>query len=289
MPRDSSDSLQHHARLQIEGLSCASCVRRAETAVQGVAGVASASVNLATGKADVDFANPADLSAIKLALANAGYPAIDDEISFDVQGATCATCVGKIEKALQAVPGVSAATMNLATERATVTVLRDAVQRDDLVQAVEAAGYQVAVEATVDQPAPVDRHEEQAETHRRAMLIAAALTLPVFALEMGAHLFPAVHALIGQTIGHQASRVIQFALTTAILIFPGRVFYKKGVPALLRRGPDMNSLVALGASAAWAYSVVATFIPQALPEGSRDVYYESVRSHRRTLRRTLRR
>src|SRR5690606_7781973 len=96
-----------------------------------------------------------------------------------------------------------------------------------------------------------------------------------FIIEMGSHLIPGVHALIERSIGMQASWYLQFVLTTLALVFPGRIFYTKGFPALLRLAPDMNSLVAVGTLAAYAYSVVATFWPSLLPAGTVNVYYEA--------------
>ena len=93
------------------------------------------------------------------------------------------------------------------------------------------------------------------------MVFAAILTLPVFVLEMGAHLIPAFHMAIERSIGTQTSWLIQFVLATIVLFGPGLAFFTKGVPALLRGAPDMNSLVAVGTGAAWVYSVVATFLP----------------------------
>ena len=107
------------------------------------------------------------------------------------------------------------------------------------------------------------------------MILATLLALPVFILEMGSHLIPGVHQLIDQTIGMQNSWYLQFILTTLVLVIPGRRFYLKGLPALLRLAPDMNSLVAVGTLAAYLFSIVATFIPNILPTGTVNVYYEA--------------
>jgi cation transport ATPase len=101
------------------------------------------------------------------------------------------------------------------------------------------------------------------------------LTLPVFVLEMGSHMFMGFHHWIAANIGTQNSWLLQFVLTTLVLLFPGRRFYTKGFPALFKGAPDMNSLVAVGSMAAYLYSVVATFMPQWLPEGTVFVYFEA--------------
>ena len=101
------------------------------------------------------------------------------------------------------------------------------------------------------------------------------MTIPVVVLEMGSHLIPALHNLIHATIGMQASWLIQAVFTTIVLFGPGRMFFARGLRALLRRAPDMNSLVALGAGAAWAYSMAATLTPGILPADLRAVYFEA--------------
>src|SRR5690554_2221767 len=196
-------------------------------------------------------------------------------VSLAVEGMSCASCVGRVERALQAVPGVEAAAVNLATERATV---RGTAAAQALVDAIGAAGYRASA---IDPAAPAAGDAAAARRHagRRALgrdvLVAAALALPVFVLEMGTHLIPGVHAWVDQAIGMQRGRVLQFVLTTLVLAFPGRRFYTTGFPALLRLAPDMNSLVAVGTLAAYAYSVVATFAPGLLPAGTVNVYYEA--------------
>ncbi len=106
-------------------------------------------------------------------------------------------------------------------------------------------------------------------------LLAALLTVPVFVLEMGSHAIPAIHSWVMSTLGMGTSWMIQFVLTSLVLAWPGRQFFRLGIPALFKRAPDMNSLVALGAGAAWAFSTVALFAPGLLPEGTRVVYFEA--------------
>jgi heavy metal translocating P-type ATPase len=193
----------------------------------------------------------------------------------EVQGMTCASCVAHVERALKSVPGVMDATVNLATERA--EVVGGSLDRATLVRAVADAGYEARVAPTATaisgQTTAIKVAEDAAL--KRDMLLAAALTLPVFALEMGAHLFAWMHMAVMNTIGVQASWYIQFALTTFVLFGPGLRFYRKGFPALARFTPDMNSLVAVGTLAAYGYSVVATFVPAALPAGTTFVYFEA--------------
>ncbi|MBU0782100.1 MAG: heavy metal translocating P-type ATPase [Alphaproteobacteria bacterium] len=192
---------------------------------------------------------------------------------------TCASCVGRVERALLAVPGVTAASVNLATETAQVRYIEGVAASADLIAAATTAGYPATInggagsgDATTDRAA---RKDAEAQDLQRRMTIAAVLTLPVFVTEMGGHVFPAMHNVITNSIGMQTAWIIQFVLTTLVLAWPGRSFYSKGVPALLRGAPDMNSLVALGTAAAWSYSTVATFAPTLLPPEGRAVYFEA--------------
>ncbi|EPR5074641.1 copper-translocating P-type ATPase [Raoultella planticola] len=108
-----------------------------------------------------------------------------------------------------------------------------------------------------------------------SLVLATVLALPVFILEMGSHVIPGMHQWIMDTIGLQESWYLQFVLTLLVLAIPGRRFYLKGIPALLRLGPDMNSLVSVGTLAAFGYSMIATFAPGLLPQGTVNVYYEA--------------
>jgi Cu+-exporting ATPase len=189
---------------------------------------------------------------------------------------TCASCVGRVEKALKAVPGVSSASVNLATERASITAA-GGVPASALIQAVAKAGYEakpLAAEAS-DTDAVAERQAAELKSLKRALTVATIFALPVFILEMGAHIVPAFHHVIAETIGTQNSWYLQFVLASIVLFGPGLRFFKKGIPALLRGAPDMNSLVAVGTSAAYAYSVVATFAAGLLPAGTVNVYYEA--------------
>ncbi len=257
-------------QLQLTGLSCASCVGRAQSAIAAVPGVTSAQVNLANMTATV--AMDGNLSDVTLALANAGYPAEMTTTTLSIDGMTCASCVGRVERALQAHPAVQSASVNLATKQAQVTHAVGAVAPDALAQIATDAGYATRVTEAED---PVDRTGQEADDLRRATMLAAALTLPVFVLEMGGHLFPAFHHWIAQSIGHQTSWVIQWVLTTLVLAGPGRVFFAKGIPALLRGAPEMNALVVLGTSAAWGYSTLALLAPGLFPPGTRAVFFEA--------------
>jgi Cu+-exporting ATPase len=264
--------------IPIQGMTCASCVGRVEKAIRSVEGVAAANVNLATERAHVEFApSEANPAAVADAIRAAGYEPSENTIELKIDGMTCASCVNRVEKALRRVPGVEDASVNLATERASVRYLGNVDIVDHLIGAVEQTGYEAKPVQREDGQA--DREREARETEiaglRRSVFVAAILTLPVFALDMGSHFIPAVHDWVMGTLGHGTSWYLQFALTTLVLFGPGQRFFRKGVPALLRGSPDMNSLVVLGTSAAYAYSVVATFLPGLLPEDMDNIYFEA--------------
>ena len=264
--------------LPIEGMTCASCVGRVERALTAVPGVQTASVNLATERADLSFIGAPDPQAAVRAIERAGYTVREATTELSIEGMTCASCVGRVERGLAQLPGVIAASVNLATERAQVRHLAGTVSVADLVAAVENAGY-TARAAGVSTAAAGDQEEERREAEaralRRSLLLAVVLTLPVFILEMGSHLVPAMHHWVMHAVGLQTSWYLQFALATLVLFGPGLRFFRKGVPALLRGAPDMNSLVSLGTAAAYGYSVVATFAPGVLPPGTANVYFEA--------------
>ncbi|WP_314884790.1 heavy metal translocating P-type ATPase [Psychrobacter immobilis] len=274
MNSENSKSYLYNETLPIEGMTCASCVGRVEKALKKVEGVENAEVNLATENAMISSSQPLDLIAVTKAVERAGYKVLASQpIELSIEGMTCASCVGRVEKALKKVEGVQQANVNLATERAWVQGNAQ-VQSSDLIQAVKKAGYtakQIEQSVSVQQ----DKKATEQQQLKRDLMISLILAVPVFILEMGSHMIPAFHMWVMDNIGTQQSWLIQCVLTTLVLIFPGRRFYQKGIPALWRFAPDMNSLVAVGTLAAYSFSLVATFIPQVLPEGTVNVYYEA--------------
>ncbi|QBR70446.1 heavy metal translocating P-type ATPase [Beijerinckiaceae bacterium] len=262
--------------LRVKGMSCASCVGRVEKAIRAAPGVASASVNLATERAEVGFKTSPDAEAVVAAIHKAGYETPIETARFDIGKLSCASCVSRAEKAFKSIAGVVEANVNLATRTGTVRFLAGATNAEALAKAVSSAGYPTH-EIAPDAPTKSKPDERQAEAKElfRAVVMALVLTTPVFALEMGAHLFPPVHMFVMQTIGMQTSRVVEFVLTALVLFGPGLRFFKTGILALWHGSPDMNALVALGSGAAFAYSTLVTFAPQLFPAGTSHVYFES--------------
>lgn len=257
-------------RLNLEGMTCASCVARAERVLTALPGVARAAVNLGTESAEVDFAAPATPQSMAQALGQAGYPVRQSHITLSVEGMTCAACTSRVERVLRAQPGVAQAVANLATRRAEIDLWQP-VDAARLAAVVTRAGYAA-------QPmAAAAGHDPLAEQRQlwRDTVVAGVLTLPVFVAEMGGHLIPGFHHWLHALIGLQTLWLIEFALVTLVLLGPGRRFFIKGIPALLRASPDMNSLVAVGTGAAWVYSTLVTFWPAIIPADQRAVYFEA--------------
>ncbi|MBV1927238.1 MAG: copper ion binding protein, partial [Rhodobacteraceae bacterium] len=223
---------ENELKLSLQGLSCASCVGRAEKALDEIPGVVEASVNLASESALVAFSGSADAGAAVARLEKAGYPARTQTVTMHILSMSCASCVGRVDKALSAVSGVLEVNVNLATETATVTYLEGQISPSDLLQVASEAGYPARLKDAAAREDMGTRKATEARDLARRTLFAAVLALPVFVLEMGGHAIPAFHHWIGHSIGHETSWIIQFILTTIVLAGPGRQFYLKGFPAL---------------------------------------------------------
>ena len=265
------------ATLAVEGMTCAACSGRVEKALNAVPGVTEATVNLATERATVRF-DAAETTPLALAEAvqRAGYDVRTEEVSFAVGGMTCAACVGRVEKALTGADGVVEASVNLATERARVRYAAG-TDVEALYEAVRRTGYDV-VEASggaTAEDAEREARELDRQRLRRRLLWAAGLSLPLFLMEMVPMAVPGGMAFVDGLVPMQTRWLVAFALATAVQFGPGWRFYRAGWAAARHGSPDMNTLVALGTTAAYGYSVVATFLPGVLPAGAVHVYYEA--------------
>jgi Cu+-exporting ATPase len=261
-PADSDDE---RLLLPIEGMTCASCVGRVEQAIRGVRGVIDVSVNLATEKAEVTFwPGRSDAAAVAAAVFKAGYMPGSTVTELSVGGMTCASCVGRVEKALQAVPGVIKAEVNLASETARVEAAATTPPQR-LIEAVEKAGYSAALRQASDsfQGDEDDaRRAAAAQRELRHVLIGALLSLPL--------VVPMLLAPFG--IDFVVPGRAQLVLATPVQFWLGARFYRAGWRALRARTGNMDLLVAIGTSAAYGLSLYQLLFP-AMEHGDATPHY----------------
>ncbi|HEV7371373.1 heavy metal translocating P-type ATPase [Arenibaculum sp.] len=249
----------------IRGMTCASCVRRVEKAISAVPGVVDVSVNLATERARVAFAAPGpDAAAVAEAVTKAGYEPVAEEFDLRVEGMTCASCVGRVEKALSRLPGVTAATVNLATERAHVEAASGAVTTEALVAAIRGAGYE-ARPVTADAASTGAPDEARERSRRDLMRVVAGAVLSL----------PMVVGMVGDLMGYAVMPPgwVQFLLATPVQFVLGWRFYRAAWKALMAGTGNMDLLVALGTSAAWGLSTYMLLTAHAGHEP--HLYYEA--------------
>jgi len=261
--------------LPVEGMSCASCVGRVERSLSALPGVSDVAVNLATGRATLTLPDGLPPSRAVEAIREAGYDVPESVAAVSVEGMSCASCVGRVERALMALPGAVSASVNLATGQAELHHAAGTVSLSDVEAAVRQAGYEPRALGAAADASHADRQEREAATLRRDLIVAAVLSAPVVVLDMGSHLLPGFHHAVTGVLGAGGFAWMQAVLATLVLAGPGRRFFRIGVPNLLRGHPDMNALVALGAGAAYLFSLVSTAAPWWLPDGSAHLYFEA--------------
>jgi len=259
----------------VGNMSCGSCAARVQKALQKLPDIEDVHVNFANNSAHVTTRH-IDGALIEETLQKAGYPAETETARFEIDGMHCGSCVGRVEKSIAAVAGVTSVSVNLATSQAFVQFLKGATSPKKIGLAVSSSGYQATqISDTAAPKSNADKREDDVSDLRNHTSIAALFTVPLFLIEMGGHILPAFHHWIASTIGTQKSWMLQFVLCTLVLMWPGRDFYRSGIPALLHGRPDMNSLVALGTLAAWGFSTLSVFAPSILPIGAAAVYFEA--------------
>jgi Cu+-exporting ATPase len=272
---------QQQLTLPVTGMTCASCSTRVERGLTKVSGVERALVNLATEQATVTY-DPQQVQPQQLvaAVEAAGYGVISEQLELPITGMTCASCSTRVEKALRKTPGVLEANVNLATERASVSVAPGVADLASLTAAVEAAGYGVIAPTTEEAAAEGEDAETLARRaeladKRRKLLVAVAFGLPLFVLSMardfglvapwligaGAAMMAQMPgASMGELMGMVAARDdllnwLFLALATPVQFYSGRDFYVHAWKALKARTANMDTLIALGTSAAYFFSL----------------------------------
>ena len=252
--------------IKISGMTCAACAQRVQKAVGKIDGVVNASVNFATEKLSVEFDEAAvNIPVIKDAVEQAGYGVIEDsklnQVTIPIGGMTCAACSQRVEKAIDKLEGVTKVTVNLATEKATVEYDSQVIRLSAIKQCIEKTGYQ-ALEIdknTVDEDKI--RKEKEIKTLWTKFVVATVFGLPLLYFAMVPMVswwpFPVPKAL-NPMIYPLRFALLQISLVTPIII-AGYKFYTVGFKALIQRSPNMDSLVAIGTSAAILYSIFNTF------------------------------
>ncbi|GGR07357.1 heavy metal translocating P-type ATPase [Deinococcus ruber] len=263
--------------LGVQGMTCASCVGRVERGLKKVEGVGDVVVNLATERATVTY-DPATTSpqALLDKVKDVGYEPVTSTLDLGIQGMTCANCVNRVERALKKVDGVLNASVNLATERATVQYLPSAVSPGQLKAAVRDSGYGVLEAAAGQDRSDVEREAKEREVQalRRSVLFSAVFAAPLLLLAMLPMLWMPAEMWLTEHLG-SGLNWLMLALALPVQFGPGRRFYRQGWAALRHRSPDMNTLVMIGTSAAFFYSLAVTLFPQVFPAGTAHVYYEA--------------
>jgi Cu+-exporting ATPase len=258
---------------EVKGMSCASCAVRIQNTVQKLAGVDKAEINYATEKLSVSFdETKLNQNALLDSVKKIGYELVGDDregdgkagpaglrrASFAIAGMTCAACSARIEKALKTLPGVESASVNLATERADVAFRPAEVRLFEIKEAVVRAGY-TPLDETGDDPRDEHQRRKDKETKslRRSFFLSLAFTVPLLYLAMAPMLalpFPAFIAPMDNPLAY-ALVLLSFVVPT---VFAGRRFYSRGFATLVRLSPNMDSLIAVGTSAALLYSLYST-------------------------------
>ncbi|MFI3623128.1 heavy metal translocating P-type ATPase [Vagococcus fluvialis] len=248
----------------IEGMTCASCAQTVEKVVSKVPSVEEASVNLATEKLTVSFdENSANEEAVIKAVDDAGYQVVmpGEHMQYDIVGMTCASCSQTIEKVINKLDGVQSASVNLATEKMVVDFNPSELSSNDIMEAVKNSGY--SAKESLSQEAQADLDKEKKEKHIKRMWSrfwqSAVLTVPLLYIAMGEMVGLPIPEMIHPMVYPERFALLQLALTIPVLII-GRPFFIVGFRALFKGHPNMDSLVALGTSAAALYSLYGTIM-----------------------------
>ncbi|RSU00375.1 copper-translocating P-type ATPase [Vagococcus fluvialis] len=245
-------------------MTCASCAQTVEKVVSKVPSVEEASVNLATEKLTVSFdENSANEEAVIKAVDDAGYQVVmpGEHMQYDIVGMTCASCSQTIEKVINKLDGVQSASVNLATEKMVVDFNPSELSSNDIMEAVKNSGY--SAKESLSQEAQADLDKEKKEKHIKRMWSrfwqSAVLTVPLLYIAMGEMVGLPIPEMIHPMVYPERFALLQLALTIPVLII-GRPFFIVGFRALFKGHPNMDSLVALGTSAAALYSLYGTIM-----------------------------
>ncbi|RMF82174.1 MAG: copper-translocating P-type ATPase [Chloroflexi bacterium] len=268
--------------LPVTGMTCAACVRNVERAINKADGIEEATVNLATERAHIAFdTERTDIEAVIERIEKAGYGVATGTIELPITGMTCASCVRNVERAINKQPGILDVAVNLATEKAVVTYIPGAVRRSDIIAAVEKAGYGVVDTAAMDAPEDAERAARQAEIAKQEWLVKVGtiFSLPLLILSMVRDFSHSIDWLAQNipTIAWGGWPFVFGIIATPVYIILGRQYITGAYKSLRNGTANMDVLIAMGASAAYWYSVVVLFgkvagLSETIGEG---VYFET--------------
>ncbi len=270
------DKTSEKVIIKVGGMTCTNCASTIEKGLKSVPGVEEATVNFATEKATVSFdPTQVDQSQLVKTIEALGYRVGIEKAVFSVGGMSCASCVARVEEALRSVPGVAQATVNLATEKATVLYDPSLTNVERLAKAITQAGYQATTlgEQTGEEEGTEDKLKARdVRVLKRRLLLSLPIAALTIYISMTYMEFPPFNRL-----PHHLVFYILLALATPVQFWAGSQFYRGFWGALKHGTADMNTLIAVGTSAAFLYSLVVTFFPRFVTSAGMEpaVYYDS--------------
>ncbi len=270
--------------MKIVGMSCAACAKSIERVTSKLDGVQSSTVNFSTEKLAIEFDDEkVSISRIQEVVAKAGFELLEEqkekEIIIPIQGMTCAACANRVEKVVSKLEGVSGASVNFATEKLITKYNPEKIRISEIKQVIAKAGYkamEIETKAAIDEDKL--RKEKEIKTLWTKFIISAIFSIPLLYLAMGSMIwwlgFPIPNSLRPMQYPLNYA-IVQILLTIPVLIV-GNKFYSIGFKAIIRRSPNMDSLIAMGTSAAVSYSVYSTYrITQGDFKYVNNLYFET--------------
>jgi P-type Cu+ transporter len=265
----------------VSDMTCASCSARVEKAAQKTTGVEKASVNLTTEKLTVSFDDSiSSLDIISENILKAGYgvkiPDAFKIVEYFVTGMTCASCVSRVEKAIDNIEGVNSASVNLATEKATINYAPGLAKLREIKASVQKAGYQlIDIDDRTNSDEQENRHAKELKVQKIKLIISTIFTIPLVFIAMAEMVGIRLPIMLSPMSNPETFAMVQLLLVIPILI-AGVNFYTKGFPAMWRRSPNMDSLIAMGTSFAVGYSIWNTYlILNGAGHLAMNLYYET--------------
>ncbi|WHH61530.1 heavy metal translocating P-type ATPase [Petroclostridium sp. X23] len=271
-------------QLKVLGMTCAACAKAAERAVNKLEGVAQANVNFATEKLSVEYdEGKVNIEGIKAAVSKAGYEALEEKttkaIAIPIEGMTCAACAKAIERVVGKLEGVESVAVNFATEKANVQYDPQQTRLSEIKQSISKAGYRaLEIEANSKVDEDKERKGKEIRTLWTKFIVSAVFSIPLLYIAM-APMLPWISLPIPEWLEpmHYPMRyaLVELALTIPVVI-AGYRFYTVGFKAIIRRNPNMDSLIAMGTSAAIIYSIYSIYrISMGESMHVDDLYFET--------------